>query len=262
MTAVNSEPTTIALSVEELLAVLNALETSTVPGLEVEGWTSLSPDKQDLALSVAHRALEARGLARMEDGELKVHRALLTAVGICAFPQQSTLVDHWSPGGAAQRLFAHTRETDNVVHIVEGNVHTFTLFSSEKQLADHVAAACSWDGASAGSALELTMKREDFTRACDASADGAEADAVKALGAGGSTDAGPALVKALASGPRISVVQRVRFNTGDAATEQSFTVIEGAGRTWCVTPVAEGADAPLRARTVSRADITALLQGR
>jgi hypothetical protein len=247
-----------------LLAVLNSLETSSIPGLEAETWIGLPPEQQDLALSVARRALEARGLAQTDEkGQMLVHRALLTAVGVCAYPQRSTLVEHWSTGAASTQLYAHTRGDDSVLHTVDGGVHTFVLLASEAALADHLASACQWDGAPATTPMELTIPRQDFTRVCDASADGAEADALQVLNsATGPSAAGSALVHALASGPRISVVQLLRDDAGPAGGEQSFTVIEGGNQAWLVSPVADGADAPLRARTVSRGEITTLLQGR
>jgi hypothetical protein len=247
-----------------VLAVLNVLETSTIPGLEAEAWIGLAPEQQDLTLSVARRALEARGLAQVhESGHLLVHRALLTAVGVCAYPQRTTLVEHWLPGAESTRLFAHTRGEDSVVHTVAGGVHTFVLLPSEAALVDYLATACQWTSAPTAPPMELTMPRQDFTRLCDASATGAESEALKVLAS--STEpgkAGPALVHTLASGPRISVVQMLRADDGPSGQEQSFTVIDGGEQFWLISPVADGADAPLRARTVSRSEVTTLLHGR
>jgi hypothetical protein len=218
---------------------------------------------------VARRALEARGLVQEGDrGQMLVHRALLTAVGVCAFPQQTTLVEHWAAGAEADatRFFAHSRGDDSVVHSIDSGGHTFVLLSSQQELVDHVAAACKWNGARAASSMELTVGRQDFTRACDASATGATADALQVLtGATGNAGASYALAHTLASNPRISIVQTFRpgpDGPDGADQEQSFTVIEGDGQVWLIAPVTEAADAPLQARTVSGAEITALLQGR
>src|SRR4051812_13905336 len=110
MAALNSvETVTITVSPEELLVILNTLETQAIPGLVADTWIGLTPEQQDLTLSVAARALEARGLAQVDDaGQLRVHRGLLTAVGVCAYPDRSTVIDHWSADGDAQRFFAHT----------------------------------------------------------------------------------------------------------------------------------------------------------
>jgi hypothetical protein len=244
--------------VEELLAVLNTLETATIPGLEAETWIGLSPEQQDLTLSVARRALEARGLAEAnENGQLLVHRALLTAVGVCAYPQRTTLVEHWLPGAESTNVFAHTRGDDSVVHTVNRGAHTFVLLSSEEALVDHLAAACQWDGKPTTPPMELTITPQDFTRVCDASATGAEADALNVVaGARGPREAGAALVHTLVSGPRISIVQILGADAG------SFTLIESGEQAWVVSALSEAVDAPLRARTVSRAEITNLLRGR
>jgi hypothetical protein len=63
-------------------------------------------------------------------------------------------------------------------------------------------------------------------------------------------------VHTLVSGPRISIVQILGADAG------SFTLIESGEQAWVVSALSEAVDAPLRARTVSRAEITNLLRGR
>ena len=264
MTAANAQETiTVSLSLEEVLTVLNVLETSSIPGLAAETWASLSSEQQDLALSVARRALEARGLAQTDDnGQLLIHRALLSAVGICAFPQRSILVDQWTPNGQGTSLSAHTRDNDRVVHTQTRGVHTFVVLPSEDDLVQHLASVCKWEGATAPAAsLELTVPRQDFTRACDASADGSEAEALKILTeAGGAEKASSVLAHALSSTPRVSIVQMVRSDTGDTVQEHSFTFIESNGSGWLVAPVAEDENAPLKARSSAGTEVAALLR--
>jgi hypothetical protein len=263
MTAVNAQETiTVSLSLEEVLTVLNVLETSSIPGLAAETWASLSSEQQDLALSVARRALEARGWAQTDDnGQLLIHRALLTAVGICAFPQRSILVDQWSPDGQATSLYAHTRDNDRVVHTQTRGVHTFVLLPSEDALVQHLASVCKWNSGASATSLELTIPRQDFTQACDASADGAEAEALKILTrAGGAEKASSALAHALATSPRISIVQMVSSNDGQSAQERSFTFIESNGSSWLVAPVTEDENAPLKAHSSTGSEVSTLLQ--
>ena len=264
MAAANRDPIAITLSVEELLVVLNTLEARSIPGLEAESWTKLTLDQQNLSLSVAGRALEARGLAEIDQfGALLLHRALLTAVGVCAYPLKTALVDYWPPNDPGQRLYAYTRDSDSVVHTVNGGLHSFVLLPSEAALVSHLVEACQWSNASATPALELTIPRDEFTKVCDASADSGEAQALKILNAATKANgAGTALVHSLASTPRISVIRSLRYNAGQAGPEQSFTVIDGGDRAWLVAGVTNDANSQLKARTTSRDDIgKTLLRG-
>jgi hypothetical protein len=215
----------------------------------------LSPDEQDLALSVAQHALQARGLAQVDiNGQPQLHRALLSSVAACAYPQRTTLVEHWQAGGTgSHQIYAHTRDDASVIHTADGGLHTFVLFPSEAALIEHLAGACEWDGVGSASSLELTVPRADFTRACDASAAGDEKAAVQALG--GENQAGSALAQALGGRPQISIVQTLRAN---AAEEQSFTVI-GGKQAWLVAPVSRDPNAQLKARTVSRSELAKTL---
>jgi len=258
------EPISITLSVEELLVVLNTLQAPSIPGLEAEAWTKLTPDQQNVSLSVAGRALEARGLAEIDQfGALLIHRALLTAVGVCAYPQKTALVDYWPANDPGQRLYAYTRDNDSAVHTVNRGLHTFVLLPSEAALVNHLVEACQWSNSSATPALELTIPRDEFTKVCDASADGGEAEALKILNSATKADgAGTALVHSLVSAPRISVVRSLRYNGGQVGPEQSFTVIDGADQAWLVAGVTNDANSQLKARTTSRDEIgKTLLRG-
>ena len=260
------EPVSITLSEEELLVVLNTLEVASIPGLEASAWRALSPEQQDLALSVAQRALEARGLAEVDDdGRLLIHRALLNAVGVCAYPHRTTLIEHWPFGSGSSVLYSHIRDEDSVVHTVDRGLHSFTLFASEAALVEYLVSACEWKSDAGTPPLELTVPRADFTRVCDASADGSEDEALRLLGAGanGASKAGSALVHSLASAPRVSIVQLVEANPASAqGAEQTFTLIDGGERGWVISPTTLATDAPLKVRTVSRSEVgSALLRG-
>jgi hypothetical protein len=261
------QPVSITLSEEELLVVMNTLEAISIPGLEANAWRALSPEQQDLALSVAQRGLQARGLAEVdEDGGLLVHRALLNAVGVCAYPHRTTLIEHWPFGSGSTVLYSHIRDEDSVVHRVARGLHTFTLFASEAALVEYLVSACEWKSDDDSSSfLELTVPPADFTRVCDASATGAEEEALQVLGnaGNGASKAGSALVHSLANAPRVSIVQLLRPDSGSGpGSEQTFTLIDGGERGWVISPTTLATDSPLKVRTVSRSEVgTALLRG-
>ncbi len=182
---------------------------------------------------------------------------------MCAFPQRTILIDYLPPGGVGRRLFAHTLADDSVIHTVDGATHAFVLVPSEEALVDQLAAACQWSNTTAPAQQELTVGRDAFTRACDAAAAGSDAEARQILdGTAGAGEGAGALAAVLASGPRISIVQMLQPYATPALQDQSFTVIDNGKQAWMVAPLTNASDAPLRARTVSRADIgTTLLRG-
>jgi len=259
-----AQPIFVTLSLEELLVVLNTLEATSIPGLVADEWTRLSPAEQDLALSVARRALEARGLAATDpSGAVLVHRTLLKAVGVCAYPQRTLLIEHWAAGGQPENVFVHARDEDRVVHTVAGGLHTFALHSSHSALVDHLGALCGWSGAAVAPNLALTIPRADFTRVCDAAAAGAETEAMEVVAAATKSGAaGSALVRALSGTPRISIVQVLSGPDGQPSDQPSFTVIGGAEGSWVVAPTDNDDGSPLRAQTTSRGELgSTLLRG-
>src|SRR5688500_1305998 len=114
----SNTPLTITLSQEELLAVLDVLQARTIPGLNAPQFARLNDREKQLVPTTARRALQARGLATVrEDGVLLVHRALLTAVGVCAYSQSAAAIYHWNPSSENPAFFSgHIRGDDIVAH--------------------------------------------------------------------------------------------------------------------------------------------------
>ena len=139
-----TQPLTILLS-RALLAVLEALHVPAIPGLDREPSGELTPDQQAFAVVVARRALLARELAQIRpDGEFVIHRAVLDAVGACAYWQEEFQVYHWPAGAQApESFFGHINQGRTVVHTRPDAVPApLALLDSRAALVESMLAFC------------------------------------------------------------------------------------------------------------------------
>jgi hypothetical protein len=258
------QPLAVILSREELLAVLNVLRAPTIPGLDRELSGELTPEQEAFALVVARRALLARGLAQMQaNGELLLHRGLLTAVGTCAYAQASILAYYWPAGAQApERLFGHIRGDDVVVHTRPAPVlHRFTVLPSKDALVEHVLAFCQFEADPPVTRFDFAVPRQDFADARQLANAGNASAATGLLVQDGVPDAAAAaLVTTWSAAPRVSVLQTLVQQGNQAVRAREFTLVQDGQTTWWVapTPGAE-ANAPVWVKTVSADEIRALL---
>ena len=244
----------ITTSLEEALAVLATLEANTVMGLDTAPWMSLSATERELSLSVARRGLTARGLAQVDDrGQFLVHRALLTAVGICAYPRRTAFIDHWPTSDVEPlRVFIHQHGSNAVVHVPAGPLQHFHLVESEAELAKFLSATYGWGQASPAGGGELRMSRDEFSRAFEASAGGDRAAATRILTATNPADGVLRFVDTLSARPGVSIFQTITpSETPRPEAEETFTVLQSGSTGWLVVPVSPGASTPLRASAAS-----------
>jgi hypothetical protein len=259
-----SEPINILLSREELLLVLNLLEAESVPGLDADPLGELNVDGLALATIVAGRGLRARELARVgEDGELQVHSALLTAVGVCAYSSNTIFVYHW-PGGEATpvRYFGHIRGDDIAAHTrPEDVLHQFTIMPSREHLIEQVLTVCEYAEAPQTSALELTVPEDDFVQIRELAGQGKVDEAVEYLGSKNiNTEAGRAFVSTLAQSPRVSILQSLAQEDNEAVHKRDFTLVQNREHTWFIAPTTgEGESTPLLVKATNRDEVETLL---
>lgn len=246
----------VTLSREELLAVLDVLRATTIPGLEREPSGSLTPEQEAFALVVARRALLARNLAQVQpDGAFLLHRELLRAIGTCAYAQNSILVYHWSAGEQAPRtLFGHMRGDDVVTHARPGPVvHRFTLLPSRRELVEQVLAFCEVKDATQATVLDFLVPRQEFADARQLAGVGNTGAATDTLVTSGlpAEDAAK-LVAAWAASPRVSALQTVTQQGNQPAQTQEFTLLQDGRYIWWIAPQADaGPKGPLHVRTMS-----------
>lgn len=259
------EPLNILLSRDELLLVLSELDSDFIPGLDADPLGELTAEQQSLALTVAGRGLMARELAGLtDDGELVLHTALLTAVGVCAYSQNAVFAYHW-PAGSDEpvRHFGHVRGDVAVAHTRPQDVlHLFSLLPSRAALIDEVVvlARSSTSPKKSNFAGELTISGVDFGRARALAAAGDADEAAAVLGGAEQDPAAVALADALAASPDVTILQTLKQLESGDVQKRDFTVIasqDGQGA-WLVIAGAD-ADAPLAARPATADDLRDLL---
>jgi hypothetical protein len=256
------EPINVLLSREELIFVLDLLQTSSIPGLDADPLGDLDAQQRALAMIWAGRALRARGLAQLnESGELAVHHALLTAVGVCAYSNNAIFIFHWPEAGPEpRRYFGHVRGEDIASHTRPADVlHQFTLLPSREQLMGQVLEFCEYENGSGTGDLTMTVSSANFVRARELASDGqpqAAADLLTSHNA--PADAAAAFAATLADSPRVSILQTLKQDGEDSVRKSDFTIVQNGQYSWVITP-AQGDETALLIKTTSRDEVTALL---
>jgi hypothetical protein len=259
-----NQSTSILLSREELLYVLDLLQAESIPGLDDDPLGELTPEQRTLALIWAERALRARELAQVQDdGDVVLHNTLLTAVGVSAYPQSTLFVYHWPAGAEAPtRYFGHVRGEDVVDHSrPEDVLHRFTLLSSKTDLVHQALTVCEYEETPTRPAFEFTLPGADFARTRELAEAGQTEQARETLVAGGAVpEAAAALARTLSGSPRVSILQSVKQGAGDAVDRRDLTLVATAQATWLIiAPPDPAGAAPLRVRTSTRGEIQTLL---
>lgn len=248
-----AEPLSLQLSQEEVLAILDLLEASYIPGLEdneVREWPS---EKRQFALSLARRVLQSRGLAQVQDGTFQVHRAVLTAVGVCAYSPSAAMIYHWPDADEAPAsYFAHLRGSDAVFHSVPApSMHLFSLLSSKQALIDAILDACEYRGVAQTDKLELVLSRSLFSQVRELAESGQIAEAHQRLVESEIADeTAREFIELFVEGPRVSIFQTLKQQGAEAVHTHQFTLLQSARSSWLVMALAGEADGPLLARTV------------
>lgn len=256
------EPINILLSREELIFVLDLLQAGSIPGLDADPLGDLNAQQQALAMVWAGRALRARGLAQLnESGELAVHHALLTAVGVCAYSNNAIFIFHWPEAGPEpRRYFGHVRGNDIASHTRPADVlHQFTLLPSREQLMGQVLEFCEYEDGSETANLTMTVSSASFVRARELASEGQPQAAADLLaGENAPAETAAAFAATLASVPRVSILQTLKQAGEDSVRKSDFTLVQNHKYSWFIAPAQED-EAALLAKTTSRDEVAALL---
>ncbi len=257
------EPINVQLSREELLLVLDLLQVTSIPGLDTDPFGELDEAQRQLALIWAGRALRARGLAQVNDeGELTVHSALLTAVGVCAYSNNALFAFHWpSNGETPVRYFGHMRGDDIAVHTrPEDVLHLFALLPSKEELLSQVFAFCECEDVPGAHTFEMTVSNDDFVQARELANNGEAEQAVELLtGSGGEGETAVAFIATLANSPRISILQTLKQDGDDAVQKSDFTVVQNDEYAWFIASAQTEGDAALLIKSTTRSEVEDVL---
>ena len=251
----------LVLSRDELLVVLNVLNAPSIPGLDQDPLGEMSPEQRRLASLVGARCLHARGLAQVgADGQLLLHRGLLTAVGASAYSQNAVFALHWPSASATPvRLFGHLRGSDVVAHTPHTEVlHTFALLPAKEQLIEQLLAFCQCEERNAAAPLGFTISRQDFAKVRETASNGDAAGAATLLAATQAPEATPrAFAGIWVNGPRVSILQALKQQE-DGVHRRDITLVQDSQYAWLAVPASGDTESPLRVRSVTRKEIAQL----
>jgi len=256
------EPMNLLLSREELLLTLDLLQAASVPGLDADPLGELDEAQRQLALIWAGRALRARGLAQVDgEGELTLHRALLTAVGVCAYSNNAIFVFHWTADGETpSRYFGHMRGEDIAAHTrPEDVLHLFTLLPSKENLLAQVMAFCEYEDAPGEHAYEMMVPTDDFVRARELANNGEADQAVDLLTGDGAGGTAAAFIATLTHSPRISILQTLKQDGDTAVQKSDFTIVQNDEAAWLIAPARAEDDAVLLVKATGSGEVEGLL---
>ncbi|MBX3010473.1 MAG: hypothetical protein KF832_03160 [Caldilineaceae bacterium] len=259
-----TQPIHVLLSREELLLILQQLQASGLAGLDDDPAGELTAEQQTLALRVAERALRARELAQLRpNGELAIHTALLAAVAVCAYPQQTLFAYHWPDSGsdAMVRYFGYGRQQELVAHSRPADVlHLFTRFADPVPLVAQVLALCGWEESPVANFLPFPVAPALFGEVRQWASAGNVTGALERLRTQRiPIESARAFVMTLAEGPRLSIIQMRKQENGGVSA-QDVTLVQNSQRSWLVRPTAGNPDS-LTIQPTTRVEVERLLAG-
>lgn len=261
MADTNDQPMNILLSRDELLLILQLLRAPSLAGLDANPAREWSADQQQVAFTVAERALRARELAHLRaNGELAVHTALLAAVGVCAYPQTTIFVYHWPANAeAAIRYFAHQRAGELVAHTRPADVlHLLTRLPTPAALVTQLFTACGWEETPTGANQQFTLPAPLFADVRRLAMNNDVAGALDLLRTQRiAIESARPFVMTLAEAPRLSVVQMRKQGNGGVQA-RDLTLVQNSQRSWLVTNGVNNDPDTLAIKATTRAEVTTL----
>lgn len=249
----------ILLSREELLYVLDLLQTRSLPGLDESPEGELTGEQRALALRVASRALQARELLRLRsNSEPTLHTSLLRAVGVCAYAQSTVFAYHWPANTRTPiRTFFHIRGNDGVMHTSpDPSLHRFSLIPVA-QIPALIAETCHIEPKTEQADMEILVSNEAFLAARQQVGNGDMQAAQQSLVKGGAgREAAALFASSLSNSSAVSILQIVN-QSGSSVQKRDITVVQNGVRGWIVEPKGAEAEGQLRVKALRMANFEA-----
>lgn len=239
-----NETVNLVLSSDELRLVLGLLQAETLPGLDPLPENLQAPAARELVDLVASRTLRARGLAQLvqEDGSLRLHPTLLTAVGVCAYAASSLFVFHWAePGTIPERYFGHIRSDDVVLHArPEQDLHLFSILPGRSALYQRLMEACAFELDAPEEALNFQVSSPIFVQVRELAYASAVKDATRLLIDNQVPEqAAEQFVHTLSSPHQVAIMQTLQQVGNEQVNRHDATLLQNSDSPWLIRPEAE-----------------------
>lgn len=248
----------IVLSRDELLFLLQAVKADFILGLDSEPMGDRSPEQQEIALTVAGRALQARGLvSKLDSGEIIVHNNLLEAIGTCAYPQQTLSIYHWpADSESTTRYFAHLRAGTVVAHLRPQDVlHLISKLPSKEYLIEQVLNLCKCSENLLDKDIHLSLRNADLTTVRTLAEEGKTQAAIDLLAQQGiQPETSTPFVEALTHRPHISIVQILKQQQNNTLARNECTIIQNERYSWLLLPQNENSST-LSVQSTNKVDL-------
>lgn len=265
------EPTTLILSRDELLSALNALEATTISGIDSEPTGPRTEQEMLLAQEVATRSLRARGLARQNNGTISYDNRLLNIVATCAYPTSALTALHWeSAENEPARFFGSVRDSVCVAHTrPEELMHRFDMYEGEGQhsLAAALLGFYQLDNPDtkeqASSGIEFTLPPERFSSVRQLSEQGRVQEAQELL-INEQIDVSIAKLFAPIFAPptRLTILQTITQNEENSVLKRDFMLAHTDDRLWFVGAVdGDAAEGLLLIKSVNTDELSSFISG-
>ena len=237
-------PLSIMLSQEELAVVVHYLEADTLLGLEPELFAGLSANQVTLVLGVAERALVARGFLKPgADNRFQVEPAVFAVVGACVFPETSLIVTQIRPGTLAETCFFHISRRMIVMHTIPMTaIHQFIAVEEKEAIARAVLSILDLDvsfeqplGEPAQVGQAILVHARDV-----AQAEGPGA-AFHVLSQTNMNEEVARELAATLAQPVANTTLAYIEHKEEGELSDGFTVLQGQGALWLLTPVEDSA---------------------
>lgn len=228
-------PTNFLLSREELILLLRLIDAVYVFGLEADPLDNLTEQQQAVGLLYAERALRAKGLAMLnEQGQLKIQRDLLEAVGTCAYPHKSIVTHHFAANALPIPCFFHLRDKSIIAHTISESVlHHLVLLADQQSLLNEILSVCCCETLPETVAIDINLKGEVFSQAHERAMKGEIQAAVDVLTVNKVNEVSAEIVsKMLSSSHNVSVIHILTPLPENSLAKRELTILHNTETAW------------------------------
>lgn len=163
----------------ELIYVLWAMRTLSLPGIGSKPFGDASGEQILASLAAAEQSLRSRGLIATQEDQLLLDQKLITLLGVCALSDYSVVITSQAQEGQAAADYYHYRHPIWVHHTSGEGVHQFQIIGDTPHLLAVLMERLALDDSNSNVSQEQWVSRTAFDQAIQY-ADAAEIDRCQA----------------------------------------------------------------------------------
>ncbi len=251
----------LLLTYEELAFVLKLVKAATLPGLRPPQGEPCTAEQETQSLGYAERSLRARELARLTpEGQFVVHKALLSAVSVCAYADQALLVQHIKPDHTLVEFYGAHKDGAVVTQSQpEPGLYQLAVLQDAADLIAQALASSDCLSLMPASGAALTIGDDVLRQARQFAEQGMAAEAAALLAVDNDAASAAAVAAALAEPHALSILTVYDSQADSTARMRELTVLHTPQAAWLMTALPE--QQARRLAPVTSAELGAMLQG-